>query len=241
MPDDSDATPTGLAHLSTFKPGRVVFLAVAGLLLLGGAVLTAHLMQPAWLAARSDLYRIKVSQAAATFQRAPAGTEQLASAIAQMTQALQAGFSELKQQQAGSGDAVKKIAQVTLELQDGVKQLKEQHQQLQGQVQQISKQQEQLQRQADNRTRQDAAAQAAGAETAKPSPAPAARAVVPDLTPFSEPVLPGVAKQVLELDKQQAGRRVISVSLFGTSERYIQGSLENAMLARRDWPGWTYR
>ena len=217
---------SGPSHvgLSTFKSGncRLLVVLACGLLLgLGMALLLAH---PAVREARhpsTHPYRHDDS--------GPAALQQLA----QLTQELRDSVSQLKQQQqelrqnlleqqqqqqqaAGTSPSSEQITQLSKELRDGVSQLK---QGLQEQLQQLAKK------------RQDAS----------PSPAPAAPAVVPDLSAYSDPVLPDIAEKVLQLDKQQAGKRVISVSLFGKEPRYVQGSIENAMLARRDWPGWIYR
>lgn len=79
------------------------------------------------------------------------------------------------------------------------------------------------------------------AATAAPPAAAAPAVVVPDLNTRTEPILPDIATRVLQLDKQQQGKRVIAMSLYGTQERCIKGAVGNAMLARRDWHGWTFR
>jgi hypothetical protein len=64
---------------------------------------------------------------------------------------------------------------------------------------------------------------------------------VPDVHNYTADVLPEVAKAVLQLEQQGKGRKVIAVSLYGADTRYTQGAVENALLAKRDWQGWTYR
>jgi hypothetical protein len=65
--------------------------------------------------------------------------------------------------------------------------------------------------------------------------------VVPDLSNHTADVLPEVAKAVAQLEQQGLGKKVIAVSLYGADSRYTLGAVENAMLAKRDWPSWTYR
>jgi hypothetical protein len=67
------------------------------------------------------------------------------------------------------------------------------------------------------------------------------RIIVPDVQNHTADVLPEVAKAVMQLEKQGQGKKVIAMSLYGSDTRYTQGAVENAMLAKRDWPGWTYR
>lgn len=50
-----------------------------------------------------------------------------------------------------------------------------------------------------------------------------------------------VAKAEVQLEQRGLGKKVIAVSLFGSDPRYTMGAVENALLAKRDWPGWTYR
>jgi hypothetical protein len=69
----------------------------------------------------------------------------------------------------------------------------------------------------------------------------AVKLVVPDVSSYTADVLPKVAEAVAQLEQQGQGRKVIAVSLYGKNPRYLQGAVENAMLAKRDWPGWTYR
>lgn len=65
--------------------------------------------------------------------------------------------------------------------------------------------------------------------------------VVPDVTSYTSNVLPEVAKAVAQLEQQGQGRKVIAVSLYGDNPRYTLGAIANALLAKRDWAGWTYR
>lgn len=65
--------------------------------------------------------------------------------------------------------------------------------------------------------------------------------VVPDLRSRKENVLPDVAAQVMALEKQGKGRKIISISLYGNDTRYTSGAIENALLVQRGWPGWTLR
>jgi hypothetical protein len=56
-------------------------------------------------------------------------------------------------------------------------------------------------------------------------------------------ILPDVARQVAQSEKNGTckGKKVIAISLYGNDPRYTMGAVENALLAKRDWPGWTYR
>lgn len=63
--------------------------------------------------------------------------------------------------------------------------------------------------------------------------------IVPDVSGLPGDVLPEVARQVLKGGNHT--RNIISMSLFGNNPKYVQGAIENAMLAARDWPGWTLR
>lgn len=65
--------------------------------------------------------------------------------------------------------------------------------------------------------------------------------VVPDVSGHVANVLPDVAQQVLALERQGLGRKIIAMSLFGNDPRYVQGALMNALLAQREWSGWTLR
>lgn len=51
--------------------------------------------------------------------------------------------------------------------------------------------------------------------------------VVPDLSQRSEDFLPDVAAQVVELEKQGKGRKIIAYSLFGNTPKYIQVTLHH--------------
>lgn len=67
--------------------------------------------------------------------------------------------------------------------------------------------------------------------------------VVPDLSQYSDTVLPEVAEQVLEMERQGKGRKIIAMSVFGSNPRYVDGAILNAVLAKRDWHahGWVLR
>jgi hypothetical protein len=65
--------------------------------------------------------------------------------------------------------------------------------------------------------------------------------VVPDMQKQTGVIFPDVAQQVVQHELAGKGRKIIAVSLFGNSSKYTKGALENAVLARRDWPGWVYR
>lgn len=65
--------------------------------------------------------------------------------------------------------------------------------------------------------------------------------VVPDVQSYTANVLPEVAKAVAQLEQQGQGKKVIAMSLYGDNPRYTLGAIENALLAKRDWTGWTYR
>lgn len=67
------------------------------------------------------------------------------------------------------------------------------------------------------------------------------KAVVPDMQALEGVVFPEVAQQVIQQELAGQGRKIIAVSLYGNSSKYTQGAIENAMLARRDWPGWVYQ
>lgn len=85
---------------------------------------------------------------------------------------------------------------------------------------------------------------AAAAGPAQPAAGASTRVweqVVPDLSNKTGTVLPDVAKAVVALERQGKGRKIISMSLYGADPRYTQGAIENAMLAQRDWAGWTLR
>lgn len=77
--------------------------------------------------------------------------------------------------------------------------------------------------------------------SANAHPAGSPELVVPDLQHLAESTSPDTANKVLQLERQGKGRKVISMSLFGDDGRYTQGVIENAVLARRDWRGWTLR
>jgi hypothetical protein len=202
-----------------------------------GGMLHIFVLQPGFQASfvgdAADSYRVNSTHASAgpTAQQLVQLTTDLQEAVSQLRQQQQQ-YEQHNQQQATSGDA-KQLPQLTNDLKDGVSQLKQQQeqvqQQLQGQLQQLQQQHAKL---------QAVATPPPPALPPSPSPAPT---VIPDLSSYTDPVLPDVAKKVVELDKKQAGKRVISMSLFGSDGRYVQGSIENAMLARRDWPGWTFR
>jgi hypothetical protein len=70
---------------------------------------------------------------------------------------------------------------------------------------------------------------------------PEAEIILPELQNVTADVLPEVAKRVIQLEQKGQGRKLIAVTLYGSDPRYTQGAVENAMLARRDWLGWTYR
>lgn len=81
---------------------------------------------------------------------------------------------------------------------------------------------------------EDAAGAAAGA--------PPLEIVVPEWPRNSSSVtFPDIAAQVLAAERQGRGRKVIAMSLYGDNPRYTFGGLDNAVLAKRDWPGWTLR
>lgn len=65
--------------------------------------------------------------------------------------------------------------------------------------------------------------------------------VVPDVSHRKESVLPDVAQAVIQKEKEGKGCKIISMSLYGNNSRYVQGAIENAVLAARDWPDWTLR
>lgn len=65
--------------------------------------------------------------------------------------------------------------------------------------------------------------------------------VVPDVTLRSELVMPDVARVVRDLERQGRGRKIIAMSLYGADPRYTVNAIYNAMVAQRDWPGWTLR
>jgi hypothetical protein len=64
---------------------------------------------------------------------------------------------------------------------------------------------------------------------------------VPDLLESGRDVNPDVARKVLELEKQGKGRKIISMSLYGNDTRYTYGAVENALMVKQGWPGWTLR
>jgi hypothetical protein len=66
-------------------------------------------------------------------------------------------------------------------------------------------------------------------------------AVVPDLSDNTADVLPEVAQGVTQLEQQGLGKKIIAMSLYGADPRYTVGIVENAVLAERGWPGWTFR
>lgn len=65
--------------------------------------------------------------------------------------------------------------------------------------------------------------------------------VVPDVANLTENALPEIAKQVLLLEKQGKGKKIIAMSLYGDNPRYTYGAVLNALIAKRDWQGWTLR
>lgn len=66
--------------------------------------------------------------------------------------------------------------------------------------------------------------------------------VVPELPAGSNnTTFPDIAARVLELERQGKGHKLISMSLYGADARYTMGALENALLAKRMWNGWTLR
>jgi hypothetical protein len=65
--------------------------------------------------------------------------------------------------------------------------------------------------------------------------------VWPDVTHRADSVLPDVARFVLQQERHNRGKKVITMSLYGNNSRYAQGAIDNAVLAARDWPGWTLR
>lgn len=65
--------------------------------------------------------------------------------------------------------------------------------------------------------------------------------IVPDLQQYSDTILPQVAEQVLEMERQGKGRKIIAMSVFGNNPRYVDSAILNAVLAKRDWHGWVLR
>ena len=66
--------------------------------------------------------------------------------------------------------------------------------------------------------------------------------VVPKLPIESnKTTFPDIAARVVELERNGKGRKVISMSLYGADPRYTMGALENALLVKRIWKGWTLR
>jgi len=57
----------------------------------------------------------------------------------------------------------------------------------------------------------------------------------------SSDVLLDVARRVWQLEKEGRGRKIISMSLYGNDTRYTYGAIENALMVKRGWPGWTLR
>lgn len=57
----------------------------------------------------------------------------------------------------------------------------------------------------------------------------------------SVPVAPPRQFQLAGLELGKPARQVISFSLFGSDQRYLQGALNNALVARYLYPGWTTR
>lgn len=57
----------------------------------------------------------------------------------------------------------------------------------------------------------------------------------------SSDVLLDVARRVRQLENEGKGRKIISMSLYGNDTRYTYGAIENALMVKRGWPGWTLR
>jgi hypothetical protein len=65
--------------------------------------------------------------------------------------------------------------------------------------------------------------------------------VVPDVSSRTELVLPDVVRLVMDRERKGQGRKIIAMSLYGADPRYTINAVYNAMVAQRDWPGWTLR
>lgn len=52
---------------------------------------------------------------------------------------------------------------------------------------------------------------------------------------------PEDARARLALEAAGQGKRIISMALYGSDPGYLNGAIDNAVLVRRDWQGWTLR
>lgn len=74
--------------------------------------------------------------------------------------------------------------------------------------------------------------------------APPQQPVWADVVPVisgDAPVSPEVAAQVLALEREGRGRKIIAMSLYGKQPRYTMGAIDNMIMSLRDWQNWTFR
>lgn len=55
------------------------------------------------------------------------------------------------------------------------------------------------------------------------------------------PSVPAAAPRIGAFDREAAGRNIISFSIWGSDQRYLQGAVSNAIVIRYLYPGWTAR